>query len=52
MGKMQTWQLGENLLFPGNNAVGFSLVKPGRTMEGGIVTEELLCIGKHDFILP
>lgn len=51
MEKMQILQLAESLPLPGNNAMGFSLVKP-RTMEGGILTEVLLCIGKLDFIPP
>lgn len=51
MEKMQILQLAESLPLPGNNAMGFSLVKP-RTMEGGILTEVLLCIGKLDFISP
>lgn len=49
--KMQILQLAESLPLPGNNAMEFSLVKP-RTMEGRILTEVLLCIGKLDFILP
>lgn len=52
MEKMQTWHLDDSQLLPQTHPIGFSYLKPRRTMEGRILTEELWCIEKQDFELP
>jgi len=52
MEKMQTWNLDKSLLLPVTHAMGFSSLKPRRMTEGGMLTGDLWCIRKQDFVLP